>query len=89
MTYTYVNFRWSTNGNHDWVIDRNDFINGRYTYYHEGVPIRMIGTPFMVGYGYMAIIGLCDEMFTSRSINVSEIKDISEVREIKLKEIGI
>jgi hypothetical protein len=94
MSHTYVKFAWSKGNNHEWVIDRDDFINKRYTYYYKGHPIKVIYPPFFSGSNYVCNIVLVETDQTTPAnercyINISEIDGLSEVRDKKLKEIGI
>lgn len=91
MSHTYVRFLWSKGNDHEWVISKEDYLNKRYTYYYNGKAIKTIGNPYLNGYHYMTNISIIDGFHTIdwRTVKVNEIQTISDVRDSKLKEIGI
>ena len=88
----YRNFKWSRKGGnlsdiHEWRITMEDFMNKKYTYYWNYIPIKNINIPYLVGRDYITTIVLIDDNYTSHYVNVDEVNTISDMREVKLTEL--
>ncbi len=102
MSHTYVNFIWSINSKHSWIIKNEDILANKFTYFYGGQPIYSIIEPMIINGEYITSI-LLSGYSTKESkaahnngdlidaewvqVAVKDIYDLSDQRNNKLNSI--